>query len=94
MKNTGVRLVILTLVLCGIAPHAWADGANEPIPSFYEEPGQSRTRDYINQHASEKIDPFTGKLQWHFVDLFILGNGGMDFKGKWFDSLRQFRGVS
>jgi YD repeat-containing protein len=62
------------------AASAYADGANEPIPSFYEEPGISRNRDYVNQHANEHIDPFTGKLQLHYVDLFIPGNGGLDLK--------------
>ena len=38
----------------------------------------SRTRDYVNQHPNERIDPFTGKLQYHFTDLFIPGNGGLD----------------
>jgi RHS repeat-associated protein len=57
-----------------------ADGVNEPIPSFYQEPGLSPNRGYVNQHANEKIDPFTGKLQWHFTDIFIPGNGGMDLK--------------
>lgn len=55
-----------------------ADGANEPIPSFYQEAGLSPNRGYENQHANEHIDPFTGKLQWHYVDLHIPGNGGLD----------------
>ena len=57
-----------------------ADGASEPIPSYYQEPGKSPNRDYVNQHPSEHIDAFTGKLQWHYVDLFIPGNGGFDLK--------------
>lgn len=57
---------------------AHADGLNEPIPSYYQEAGISRNRGYENQHANEHIDPFTGKLQWHFTDLFIPGNGGLD----------------
>ncbi len=57
-----------------------ADGITEPIPSFYQEPGMSPNRQYVNQHANEHIDTFTGKLQLHYVDLFIPGNGGMDLK--------------
>lgn len=57
---------------------ACADGVEEPIPSYYEEAGTSPNRKYVNQHANEVIDPFTGKLQWHFTDLFIPGNGGLD----------------
>jgi len=56
----------------------YADGVNEPIPTYYQEAGVSRNRGYENQHANELIDPFTGKLQWHYTDLFIPGNGGLD----------------
>jgi YD repeat-containing protein len=80
MKNIVARLVLFSLGATGVCSYAWADGAEEAMPSFYEEPGISRTRDYINQNAHEKIDPFTGKLQWHYVDLFIPGNGGFDLK--------------
>lgn len=75
-----IKLVPWLVLLMGLTGTAHADGVDEPIPSFYEEPGISRTRDYVNQHANERIDPFTGKLQWHFVDLFIPGNGGLDLK--------------
>jgi YD repeat-containing protein len=60
------------------ASGAWADGVNEPIPTYYQEAGVSRNRGYENQHANELIDPFSGKLQWHYTDLFIPGNGGLD----------------
>lgn len=54
--------------------------ASNPIPGHYQEPGLSPNRDYIDQHVTEKIDPFTGKLQIHSVDLFFPGNGGLDIK--------------
>ena len=54
--------------------------ALEPIPGFYQEPGLSPNRDYVNQQMHEHIDPFTGKLQLHYVDLFVPGNGGLDIK--------------
>jgi YD repeat-containing protein len=54
--------------------------AIEPIPSFYQDPGLSPNRDYVNQQMNEHIDPFTGKLQLHYVDLFLPGNGGLDIK--------------
>ena len=57
-----------------------ADGADEPIPSYYQEPGLSTNRAYTDQHPVERIDPFTGKLQLHHVDLFLPGPGGMDLK--------------
>jgi YD repeat-containing protein len=52
----------------------------QPVPDYYKEPGLSPNRDYINQQANEHIDPFNGKLQLHYVDLFIPGNGGLDIK--------------
>lgn len=52
----------------------------DPIPSYYQDPGLSKNRDYINQGSGERIDPFTGKLQFHTVDLFVPGNGGLDIK--------------
>ena len=76
---TPFKFVVL-LLIWSVSFVASADGVDEPIPSFYQEPGISRTRDYTDQHPSERIDPFTGKLQWHFVDLFIPGNGGLDIK--------------
>jgi len=57
-----------------------AADALEPIPSFYQEPGLSPGREYVNQQMNEHIDPFTGKLQLHYVDLFLPGNGGLDIK--------------
>lgn len=54
--------------------------AADMIPNFYEEPGLSPNRDYVNQAVNEHIDPFTGKLQLHSVDLFLPGNGGLDIK--------------
>jgi hypothetical protein len=77
MKNRWMKLLPVLVLAC-LGTTAWADGIDEPIPSFYQEPGMSRTRDYVNQHPSERIDPFTGKLQYHFTDLFIPGNGGLD----------------
>ena len=82
MKITLLKLVFLTVALCGISPSVMADGKEEPIPSYYEEPGQSRNREYTDQHANERIDPFTGKLQWHYTDIFIPGNGGQDIQVK------------
>jgi ankyrin repeat protein len=68
---------LLSVVPLGVAR---ADGIDEPIPSFYQEPGLSQNRDTVAQHPNERVDPFTGKLQWHFVDVFIPGNGGLDIR--------------
>lgn len=50
------------------------------MPGFYQEPGLSPKRVGMNGSSTERIDPFTGKLQWHFVDIAIPGNGGFDLK--------------
>lgn len=52
--------------------------AQEVIPDFYKDPGLSPNRSYVNQNFSEHIDPFTGALQLHSVDIRIPGNGGFD----------------
>jgi hypothetical protein len=52
--------------------------ANSDLPDYYSAPGLSMDRDYINEHASEYIDPFSGKLQLHHTDIVIPGNGGLD----------------
>ena len=63
------KLLPWLLMLLSLGTTAWADGIDEPIPSYYQEPGMSRTRGYVTQHANERIDPLTGKLQFHFTDL-------------------------
>lgn len=54
--------------------------AQEVIPDFYRDPGLNPNRSYVNQSFNEHIDPFTGALQLHYVDLHIPGNGGFDLK--------------
>lgn len=69
------------LFLAGVlASAAMTAAAVEPIPTFYQEPGLSPHREVVEQHVSERIDPFTGKLQIHAVDLVIPGNGGLDIQ--------------
>ncbi len=48
--------------------------------AIYEEPGLYKNRSYVAYHPNETIDPFTGRLQLHHVDVFIPGNGGLDLK--------------
>ena len=59
---------------------AAAAQAQEVIPDFYREPGIQPNRDFVNQSHHENIDPFTGSLQRHYVDIRIPGNGGLDLK--------------
>lgn len=54
--------------------------AQEPIPDFYRDPGLNPNRSFVNQNFNEHIDPFTGALQHHYVDLHLPGNGGFDLK--------------
>jgi hypothetical protein len=53
---------------------------NGKLPDFYKEPGLQPNRDYVNQHFGEHIDPFTGALQLHYVDIHIPGPAGFDLK--------------
>lgn len=54
--------------------------AQEVIPDFYRDPGINPNRHFVNQSFNEHIDPFTGALQQHYVDLHSPGNGGFDLK--------------
>lgn len=77
-RRSGVRSIaaamLLTLCAAGVVQ------SQEALPDFYKEPGLYPHRDYVNQHVTEHIDPFTGSLQLHSTDLFIPGNGGFDLK--------------
>ncbi len=82
IKATNVKFLVLSLAL-GTTQWmpAFAEGPDqEPIPGFYQEPGVNPNRDTVSHSANEHIDPFTGKLQWHFVDFAIPGNGGLTLK--------------
>ena len=75
-----LRLSVKWFSFCYFTSCAVAIGAQEVIPDFYKDPGLNPNRNYINQNFSEHIDPFTGALQLHYVDIFIPGNGGFDLK--------------
>ncbi len=61
-----------------LAMAASATLAQEAIPDFYREPGINPNRSYINKSFNEHIDPFSGGLQQHSVDIHLPGNGGFD----------------
>ena len=44
------------------------------------EPGFSLYREQASQDGIESIDPYTGMLKVHHLDLFLPGNGGLDIK--------------
>lgn len=54
--------------------------AQETHPDFYKEPGIYPNRDYLNQHVSENIDPFTGSLEIQSTDVYLPGIAGFDLK--------------
>lgn len=54
--------------------------AGDPLPGYYSAPGLDPHRDYHSQHFNEFIDPFTGRLQLHYVDIFLPGNGSFDLR--------------
>lgn len=79
MKNS-YRFVFRITCLLASCLAAASVHALEPIPSFYQEPGLPSNRATVNQSLGEHIDPFTGKLQLHFTDLVLPGNGGLDIR--------------
>ena len=74
----GTRLL---LAIVALLPLDFAVAQDElEVPDFYAEPGLNPFRDYLNKSANEHIDPFSGSLQYHYVDLVVPGNGGLDIK--------------
>ena len=68
-------LVFICILLCITKTHA-----QEVMPDSYQEPGIYPYRDYLAESFNEYIDPFTGGLNLHYIDLQIPGNGGFDLK--------------
>src|SRR5258706_4339150 len=66
------------LFACTAFAVATAAMAQEVMPDFYKEPGLNPNRSFVNQNFNEHVDPFTGALQLHYVDVHVPGNGGFD----------------
>lgn len=83
-KSGGSTLFISPLAFrFGFCVFVWLVAAPtfaDIVPGYYEESGILPYREYLNQNENEYIDPFTGKLQLHYVDIVLPGNGGMDIK--------------
>lgn len=77
--SSGATLV-KTLLLAAACVAGQAGMGQEVLPDFYKEPGVYPNRDYVNQHVTENVDPFTGALQVHSMDVHIPGNGGFNLK--------------
>ncbi len=78
LAHRAVTRALAVLAIGGL--HALAAQAQEVIPDFYKEPGINPNRSYVNQNFNEHIDPFTGSLQLHYVDLRLPGNGGFELQ--------------
>ncbi|MBQ0921753.1 RHS repeat protein [Hydrogenophaga aromaticivorans] len=76
----GVRAALGSLLVAfsGQSAIAQDDTSLPAMPDYYQEAGLSSTKGYENQAVNEVIDTLSGKLQYHFTDLVIPGNGGMD----------------
>jgi len=76
LRYRGRLITWLSCLTLGL--QAGHSAAQEVIPDFHKDPGLNPNRSFINQSFSEHIDPFTGALQLHYVDVRIPGNGGFD----------------
>jgi Domain of unknown function (DUF6531) len=72
-----LRFVVMS-ALAGQVVYVPLASAQEALPDFYREPGLQPNRDYVNQHVTENVDPFTGALQIHSTDVHLPGDGGFD----------------
>ncbi len=79
LSTTAWRKLALAFSLVLGLPTASAQiQSPETLPDFYQEPGLQPNRDFVNQHVTEHIDPFTGALQIHSTDVHIPGPAGFD----------------
>lgn len=69
----------MVAVLC-ISLGSGCLSAAELQRGYYDDPGIYPNRDYVNNNYWERIDPFNGAAQHHYVDLFLPGNGKFDLK--------------
>jgi YD repeat-containing protein len=68
--------VVFGLLICALMESlALADGT---LPGYYQDPGFSPFRSTVNHNLDEHVDPFTGMLQLHHIDMTWPGNGGLD----------------
>ena len=74
----------LPAAILGLALYAVASSADEHddhsgslLRDVYDRPGLDPYRQMIDENV-EHIDPFTGQVQYHHIDLVVPGNGGLD----------------
>ena len=79
MKTIQVEIALAAVALTLTAmSSSRAQQTEELVIGNYDIPGVPTKRTLEAQHAEERIDPYTGKVQWHFLDFSISGNGGFD----------------
>ncbi len=74
--NKLIHSVIICICMLSFLQSVRAD----ILTDYYAELGLNPQHDYLNQNINEHIDPFSGSLQRHYVDMLIPGNGGLDIK--------------
>jgi hypothetical protein len=70
---------VLVVALAGMALAAHRADA-QILRDYYSEAGIPAQRDTVSGHLADRVDPFTGKLQLHHIDLVVPGNGGLDIR--------------
>ncbi|MFV0370418.1 MAG: hypothetical protein ACK5JI_02060, partial [Azonexus sp.] len=67
------------VIFCTLFGNVYLNAA-EIQRGYYDDPGIYPNRDYVNNNYWERIDPFNGAIQHHYVDLYLPGNGKFDLK--------------
>ena len=70
--------LILILTLSIAVTTTFSVEANDLMPDYYEESGVANNRSISQEFPVDKVDPFSGSLQLHHIDMIVPGNGGMD----------------
>lgn len=78
LMKSAMLLGCASFCMSGVFAQGSNDTSLPSIPDFFQQKGLPRAQGVEAQSANELINTFTGKLQYHFTDLLIPGNGGMD----------------
>lgn len=72
------RKVVLTLCSSLMALLSAITTFANSLPDYYNEPGYSTKHGFQVGENGETIDPFSGKIKFHHVDMYVPTNGGLD----------------
>lgn len=78
LMKSAMLLGCASFCMSGVFAQGSNDTSLPSIPDFFQQKGLPRAQGVEAQSANELINTFTGKLQYHFTDLLLPGNGGMD----------------